>query len=191
MGPPSAAPEAFTRAVTGLRAAAPRDEILLEEIAAPQRLAPYGFALSATVLRDGEEVASGRLILLHDPAGHDAWQGNLRLVTLITAELESDMAGDPLLPAVAWTWLTDGLEQHTASYTAIGGTITQTTSTRFGELAGPAPTADLEIRASWTPTSDDLGAHLQGWCTMLASTAGLPPPGVTALGNRQRTPSAG
>ena len=105
-------PEAFTRAVAGLRAAAPREEILLEEIAAPQRLAPYGFALSATVLRDGEEVASGRLILLHDPAGHDAWQGNLRLVTLITAELESDMAGDPLLPAVAWTWLTDGLDQH-------------------------------------------------------------------------------
>ncbi|MET8149915.1 DUF3000 domain-containing protein [Actinoplanes sp. NPDC049668] len=186
MGPTSAAPEAFTRAVAGLRAAAPREEILLEEIAAPQRLAPYGFALSATVLREGDEVASGRLILLHDPAGHDAWQGNLRLVTLITAELESDMAGDPLLPAVAWTWLTDGLDQHSAVYTAIGGTITQTTSTRFGELAGPAPTADLEIRASWTPTSDDLGAHLQGWCAMLASTAGLPPPGVTALNNRQR-----
>jgi hypothetical protein len=187
MGPTSAAPEAFTRAVAGLRAAAPRDEILLEEIAAPQRLAPYGFALSATVLREGEEVASGRLILLHDPAGHDAWQGNLRLVTLITAELESDMAEDPLLSAVAWTWLTDGLDQHSAVYTAIGGTITQTTSTRFGELAGPAPTADLEIRASWTPTSDDLGAHLQGWCAMLASTAGLPPPGVASLNNRQRT----
>jgi hypothetical protein len=181
MGPTSAAPEAFTRAVSGLRAAAPREEILLEETPAPQRLAPYGFALSATVLRDGDEVASGRLILLHDPAGHDAWQGNLRLVTLITAELESDMAGDPLLPAVAWTWLTDGLDQHGAAYTAIGGTITQTTSTRFGELAGPAPTADLEIRASWTPTSKDLAAHLYGWCAMLASTAGLPPPGVTAI----------
>jgi hypothetical protein len=126
-------------------------------------------------------VASGRLILLHDPAGHDAWKGDLRLVTLVTAELEPDMAGDPLLPAVAWTWLTDALDQHAAAYTAIGGTITQTTSTRFGELAGPAPTADLEIRASWTPTSGDLGAHLYGWCAMLASTAGLPPPGVTAL----------
>jgi hypothetical protein len=186
MGPTSAAPEAFTRAVAGLRAAAPREEILLEEIAAPQRLAPFGFALSATVLRDGEEVASGRLILLHDPAGHEAWHGNLRLVTLVTAELESEMAGDPLLPAVGWTWLTDALDQHEAEYTAIGGTITQTTSTRFGELAGPAPTADLEIRASWTPTSDDLGAHLHGWCAMLASTAGLPPPGVTALSHRQR-----
>jgi hypothetical protein len=183
---PSAAPEAFTRAVAGLRTAAPREEILLEEIAAPQRLAPYAFALSATVLRSGDEVATGRLILLHDPAGHDAWRGNLRLVTLITAELESDMAGDPLLPPVAWTWLTDALDQQAAAYTAIGGTITQTTSTRFGELAGPAPTADLEIRASWTPTSDDLSAHLYGWCIMLASTAGLPPPGVTALSDRHR-----
>jgi hypothetical protein len=186
MASPIAPPEAFTRAVDGLRVAAPRTEILLEEITAPQRLAPFAFAISATVLRSGDEVASGRLILLHDPAGHEQWHGNLRLVTLVTAELESDMAGDPLLPAVAWTWLTDALEQQAAEYTAIGGTITQTTSTRFGELAGPVPTADLEVRASWTPTSDGLEAHLLGWCAMLASTAGLPPPGVTALTDRQR-----
>lgn len=185
MAPTSAPPEAFTHAVAGLRAAAPREEILLEETAAPQRLAPYSFALAATVLRDGDEVATGRLILLHDPAGHEAWQGNLRLVTLVTAELDADMAADPLLPEVAWTWLTDGLEQHAAAYTAIGGTVTQTASTRFGELAGPEPTADLEMRASWTPTSTDSTAHLYGWCAMLASTAGLPPPGVTAL-KRQR-----
>jgi hypothetical protein len=186
MATPSAAPEAFTRAVAGLRAAAPRPEILLEEIAAPQKLAPFSFALSATVLRSGEEVASGRLILLHDPAGHESWRGETRLVTLVTAELESDMASDPLLPAVAWTWLTDALEQHDAAYTAIGGTITQTASTRFGELAGPEPTADLEVRASWTPTSTDTAAHLLGWCAMLASTAGLPPPGVTSLNERHR-----
>lgn len=186
MATPSAAPEAFTRAVAGLRAATPRPEILLEEIAAPHRLAPYSFALSATVLRSGEEVASGRLILLHDPAGHDAWHGDLRLVTLVTAELEPDMAGDPLLPAVAWTWLTDALEQHDAACTAIGGTITQTASTRFGDLAGPPPTADLEVRASWTPTSTDTAAHLLGWCAMLASTAGLPPPGVTSLSEHHR-----
>ncbi|GIE80399.1 membrane protein [Actinoplanes philippinensis] len=185
MASPSAAPEAFTRAVAGLRAESPRPEILLEEIAAPQRLAPYAFALSATVLRAGDEVASGRLILLHDPAGHDAWRGDLRLVTLITAELEDDLASDPLLPAVAWTWLTDGLDQHAAAYTAIGGTVTQTASTRFGELAGPDPTADLEVRASWTPTSGDFGAHLRGWLAMLASTAGLPPPGVASLSDRQ------
>ena len=186
MASPSADPAAFTRAVDGLRAEAPRPEILLEEIAPPKKLAPYAFALSATVLRAGDEVAGGRLILLHDPMGHEAWRGDLRLVTLVTAELEADLAGDPLLPAVAWTWLTDGLEQHGAAYTAIGGTITQTASVRFGELAGPPQTADLEIRASWTPTSDDLRAHLYGWCAMLSSTAGLPPPGVTAIADRHR-----
>jgi hypothetical protein len=186
MAPTSAAPEAFTRAVAGLRTAVPRAEIVLEEITAPQRLAPYAFALSATVLRDGEDVASGRLILLHDPAGHEAWQGDIRLVTLITAELEADLAGDPLLPAVGWTWLTDALDLSGARYTAIGGTITQTMSTRFGDLAGPPATADVEIRASWTPVTEDLGAHLQGWCAMLSSTAGLPPPGVTSLPDRHR-----
>ncbi|GAA0456371.1 membrane protein [Paractinoplanes deccanensis] len=187
MASPSAEPPAFARAVAGLRVPAPRSEILLEEIAAPQRLAPWSFALSATVLRSGDEVAGGRLILLHDPAGHEAWHGDIRLVTLVTAELEEDLADDPLLPEVAWTWLTDGLDQHAAAYTAIGGTITQTTSTRFGELAGPAPTADLEVRASWTPTADDFTAHLLGWCAMLASTAGLPPPGVALLGQNSRS----
>src|SRR3954451_17581256 len=114
MATPSAAPDAFTRAVDGLRAAAPRPELLLEEIAAPQRLAPYSFALSATVLRSGDEVASGRLILLHDPPAHEPCQGDLLRVRLVTAELEPDLPGDPLLPAVAWPWLTDGLEQRAA-----------------------------------------------------------------------------
>ncbi|GIJ80834.1 Protein of unknown function [Micromonospora phaseoli] len=185
MAPPIALPDTFARAVVGLRSAAPRPEILLEEVGAPQRLAPYSFALSASVLRDDDEVATGRLILLHDPAGHEGWQGTLRLVTYVTAELEVDLAADPLLPAVGWTWLTDALDAQAAGYRAIGGTITQTMSTRFGDLAGPPAAGDVEIRASWTPTGVDLSAHLHAWCTLLASTAGLPPPGVTALPERR------
>jgi hypothetical protein len=185
MAPAPAQPERFTRAVASLRAVTPRPEIELEEVGAPQRLAPYGFALSAAVLRAGDEVATGRLILLHDPAGHEAWEGTMRLVTYVTAELEVDMAADPLLPAVGWTWLTDALDAQDAAYRAIGGTVTQTMSSRFGELAGPPTTADIEIRASWTPTDDDLGAHLLAWSVLLASTAGLPPPGVTALPARR------
>ncbi|HEX6074267.1 MAG TPA: DUF3000 domain-containing protein [Micromonosporaceae bacterium] len=177
----TAVPEAFTRAVGGLRAVRPREEILLEEIAPPRRLAPYAFAQAATVLRDDDEVATGRLVLLHDPAGHDSWQGTLRLVTYITAELDVEMVTDPLLPAVGWSWLIDALDSCGAHHTAIGGTVTQTTSTRFGELAGPAAAADLEIRASWTPLQDDLAPHLRAWCLLLGSAAGLPPPGVSAL----------
>jgi hypothetical protein len=185
MASPTVIPEAFSRAVETLRAAVPRREIQLDEVGAPQRLAPYTYALSAAVLRDDEEIATGRLILLHDPAGHEAWEGTMRLVTYVTAEVDVDMAADPLLPAVGWTWLTDALDAQDAAYRAIGGTVTQTMSTRFGELAGPPATADIEIRASWTPTDDDMGAHLLAWTVLLASTAGLPPPGVTALPARR------
>ena len=58
-------------------------------------------------------------------------------------------------------------------------------STRFGELAGPPATADIEIRASWTPTDDDLARTCWAGAVLLASTAGLPPPGVTALPARR------
>lgn len=183
MAPSTVLPETFVRAVAGLRAVRPRAEIELEEINAPQRLAPYAHALSAAVLRDGEEVATGRLVLLHDPAGHEAWEGTLRLVTYVTADLEPELATDPLLPAVGWSWLVDAMSAHDAPYRAIAGTVTQTLSTRFGELAGPAAGADIEIRASWTPCRADLAGHLAAWCVLLASTAGLPPPGVTSLPN--------
>ena len=185
MAPSTVTPETFTRAVSGLLAERPRPEIVLEEVPAPQRLAPYAYAMSGTVLRDGDEVATGRLILLYDPAGHEAWDGTLRLVTYVTAELEPELAADPLLPGVGWSWLTDALDANDAGYTAVGGTVTQTLSTRFGDLAGPPTAADIEIRASWTPLDDDLSPHLRAWCALLASTAGLPPPGVTALAERR------
>jgi hypothetical protein len=172
----------FAHAVRGLRSTRPRPEITLEEVNPPARLAPYAFALSATVLRgDDDDVANGRLILLHDPSGQEAWEGTLRLVTYVTAELDAEMATDPFLPEVGWSWLTDALDHSGARYKAAAGTVTQTLSTRFGDLSGTLPTADIEIRASWTPIDLDLAAHLDAWCALLSSTAGLPPPGVVAL----------
>jgi Protein of unknown function (DUF3000) len=181
MAPSSVLPGTFARAVAALRAVAPRPEITLEDLAPPQRLAPFAHAFAGTVSRAGDEVANGRLILLYDPAGQDAWAGTLRLVTYVTAELEPELATDPLLPAVGWSWLTDALAAQGARYVAAGGTVTQTSSTRFGDLAAGPATADLEIRASWTPLGPDLGSHVEAWYALLASTAGLPPPGVTAL----------
>jgi hypothetical protein len=181
MAPSTVLPDLFARAVDTLAAVDPRPEILVEELAAPRRLAPYAYALGATVSRDGDDVATGRLVLLYDPAGQDAWAGSMRLVSYVTAELEPELVNDPLLAAVCWSWLTDALEAHGAAYTAIGGTVTQTTSARFGEIGEPASSADLELRASWTPLSVDLSTHLSAWLALLASTAGLPPPGVTSL----------
>jgi hypothetical protein len=190
----------FTRAVDELRSVEPRREITLAEVPAPQRLAPFSYAIGAEVQAPrADELATGRLILLFDPAGQESWQGQLRLVSYVTAELEPDLATDPLLPEVAWSWLTDALDAHTPGYTALAGTVTQTTSTRFGELAGPPAMADIELRASWSPQggggapqrraggefqSGALAGHLSAWCALLASTAGLPPPGVSALPDR-------
>lgn len=185
---PEQVPEVFARAVASLRAARLRPEVQLEEIRPPQRLAPYSFALSAQVLRDDEDVASGRLVLLYDPDGQEAWEGTLRIVSFVSADLDLEMAGDPLLAGVGWSWLMEALSAHGAQHAAAGGTVTQTTSTRFGDLAGPSDSAEVELRASWTPLDEDLTAHLLAWSELLCSTAGLPPPGVTLLAQPRRTP---
>lgn len=179
--PTEPAPAEFLRAVESLRRCRVRPEVTLEDIRPPQRLAPWSHAIGAEVVAGDRVAATGRLVLLGDPDSTDAWDGQLRLVTFASAELDADMAGDPLLADVAWSWLIDALEQHGASYTAAGGTVTQTASARFGDLAGPPRLVELELRGSWTPRGDQLGPHLSAWAHMLCTAAGLPPPGVVAL----------
>ncbi|GAB07740.1 hypothetical protein GOAMR_71_00930 [Gordonia amarae NBRC 15530] len=176
-----------------------RPEIEVGPIRPPQRLAPYSHALGVEVrqfdgpdqLGDDEQgSAFGRLILLHDPAGHEAWNGTMRLVAYVQAEVEAALAMDPLLPEVAWSWLADALgvaEGDTSStygdvhVTALGGTVTSTSSVRYGDIAGQPRTHQLELRASWTATDLDLGRHLEAFCEVLSAAAGLPPVGVTEL----------
>ena len=101
-------------------------------------------------------------MVLYDPDGSEAWDGEIRLVGYAQADLAADMAGDPLLPAVGWSWLTEALAQRGAGHTAVGGTVTQTTSTRFGDLHGPTSTTQLELRGSWTATVHRPGAPPAG-----------------------------
>ncbi len=176
-------PPEFRRAIAGLQEARIRPGIELGPLPAPGRLAPFTHAVSATVPSpDGQaELASGRLILLHDPDGVAAWDGTLRIVIFATCEVENEIAGDPLLPEVAWSWLTESLGGSGARYTALGGTVTATASIRFGDISGPGRTDDLEIRASWTATVPDTSRHLQAFVDLLAVAAGLPPEGVSAI----------
>ena len=44
-----------------------------------------------------------------------------------------------------------------------------------GALIAQPQHAELEIRASWAPTSFDLASHLTGWIELLALISGLPP----------------
>ncbi|SFQ60564.1 Protein of unknown function [Amycolatopsis arida] len=179
------APELFREAVAALRSVRPRPEVTLEPIRPPQRLAPWSYALAGEVTGPADVLASGRLVLLHDPDGQESWNGVLRLVVYVRAELDRELATDPFLPAVGWSWLTEALENSEATWTALGGTVTETSSARFGDIAGPARTDDLEVRASWTPTNADLGPHGAAFCQLLASMVGLPPVGVTMFGQRQ------
>jgi len=177
-----AAPDLFRRAVASLTSTSVRAEVHVEPLRPPQRLAPYSYAIAADVrLPDGDELATGRLVLLHDPDGVEAWDGVLRLVAFASAELDPQMGVDPMLPAVGWSWLTGALDERAAAYRAAGGTVTQTTSTRFGDLAGPRTTIELEMRASWTAQDADISRHLHAFVDLLCAAAGLPPEGVTVL----------
>lgn len=179
-GGESSLPTPFRQAVTALSEARPRAEVRISPLPAPRRLAPYAFALEAAVTDPEDaanELADGRFVLLHDPEGQDSWQGTFRVVTLGRAELEADIAGDPLLPEVTWTWLTGALEARGAGYTEPSGTVTRSSSAFFGGLSERAAEELLEIRASWTPdgATPDAAAHLAAWCELLCQCAGLPP----------------
>ncbi|WP_189262519.1 DUF3000 domain-containing protein [Streptomyces fuscichromogenes] len=173
-------PPAFRAAVDALRNARPRPQVEVEPTPAPQRLAPFAYAVEAAVVEDDQDLADGRLVLLHDPAGHDAWRGTFRLVTLVRAELEPEMAADPLLPEVCWAWLTGALQARGLSYGEPSGTVTRASSHYFGGLSARPAASQIEIRASWTPRegrtgAPDTAAHLASWCDLLAQVAGLPP----------------
>lgn len=177
-----APPPVFRSAVAALATVRTRPEITLTPVRAPQRLAPWSYALAGELVRPEHlPEATGRLVLLHDPNGHEMWDGVLRLVSYVRAELDGGLAGDPMLPEVGWSWLTEALETAGARYTALGGTVTQTSSARFGDIAGPPLSYDVELRASWTALDADLGAHGEAFCSLLATAAGLPPEGVTPL----------
>ena len=194
--PSDQTPEVFARALEQLRSARLRPEVVITEVPAPQRIAPYAVAITADVLArtlqpgadEPDELASGRFVLLHDPAAPEPWDGTFRAVTFVRAELEPEFGTDPMLGEVGWSWLVDALDARGARYTQDGGTVTRVVSQSFGALADRPPSVELEVRGSWTPLDDDLGTHLAAWADLLCTVAGLPPlpEGVAALPARRR-----
>jgi hypothetical protein len=179
--------------LAGRDAQADRD-FLFEDVPAPKRLAPYATAIAASVQRDGADVAWGRLVLLYDPDGQEGWEGVFRLVAYIRADVEPEMAADPLLGEVGWSWLSEALDAHVPGYAVPSGTVTRVITEGFGAKRDELPLTGFELRASWSPAgpgnSDaddrdldilDLSAHISAWCDCLSAAAGLEPPGTRAL----------
>lgn len=183
-------PAAFAAAVASVHRAKMRSELSVSEIAAPTNLAPHSIALAADVAparhASDSDLGTGRFILLYDPSIPEAWGGAYRIVCFVQAPLETDIGIDPFLADVAWSWLVDALEAKGAHYTAASGTATKIISTGYGELAAQGDGAQIEIRASWTPTDADVSAHVEGWGELLCMLAGLPPAeGVSSLSARR------
>jgi hypothetical protein len=175
-------------ALDSLQSPALRPEFTLEEVPAPQRLAPHSIALAVEAVDgDDEELAVGRFIVLHDPEGQDTWDGTFRVVSFVRAPIESDVVTDDLFDEVAWSWLTDALNDAGAQFHNASGTVTRTVSRSFAGLEDRSTETDLEIRASWSPDTEDLSMHIKAWLALVEKSSGLTPlpEGVTALSRKR------
>ena len=191
--------DTFRAAVDAMTSAPQRPEFTWRTIPAPSRMAPSTWACTGEILVHDDELASGRLVILHDPAGQDSWDGTYRMVALVQAQLEAEFAIESMLGDVAWSWVTESLEMHEAEARELGCTATRVVSQSYGALASRPSTVDVEMRVSWTPeppelpeslepsdpdqahgspseeTEIDLAPHFAAWTAMLAAAGGLPP----------------
>ena len=189
---------AAAAAFTAGRDAQSQRGVMFEDVPAPKRLAPYAMAIAATVQRDDTDVAWGRLVLLYDPDGQQGWDGFFRLVAYVRADVEPEMAADPLLGEVGWSWLSEALDLRVPGYAVPSGTVTRVITEGFGAKRDELPLTGFELRASWSPVGPggtrghagdsrwdldalDLSAHIAAWCDCLSAAAGLEPPGTRAL----------
>lgn len=188
---PPAAPD-FLAVADRLRALTFRDDFVVREITAPGSLAPDAIAFAGDI-RPGDDgldspYGTGRFVLLHDDAEPDQWRGPWRIVCFAQAPLEPEIGTDPLLADVAWSWLVDALATRGAEFHSASGTATKTLSKGFGTLEGEGDGAQIELRASWTP-SGDIAAHLDAWAELVCMLAGLPPgsEGIAVFSERRNT----
>lgn len=195
-------PPAFSDAAQQIRGAQLRSELLTKEIPAPERIAPHSVALAAGVIRgprpEGDAASealdspygAGRLILMHDPDSVEEWGSPFRIVCFAQAPLELEIGVDPFISDVAWSWLVDALDGRGAEYTYLSGTATKTLSSGFGTLEARGDSAQIELRASWTPLGGDFATHAEAWSELLCLLAGLPhEEGVESIVSRRAHPT--
>lgn len=181
-------PAPFARALGSLRDAARSLRVAVTEVPAP-RAARFSVALEGTLPDpddDAHELGDGTFVVLFDPPTVEGAEGAFRVVVLVRAELDAEMSVDPMLSEVAWTWLTESLARFGGPFEALGGSVTRTITTSHGAVSARPGVVELELRASWSPQTADLGGHLEAWAHVMRSCAGLPdvPEDVAVLRGR-------
>ncbi|AZQ76444.1 MAG: DUF3000 domain-containing protein [Flaviflexus sp.] len=182
-------PPLFLASLDSLRDHTFRREFRLQEIPAPKKIAPWAAALAAEVNTSGDALdpdgyrAEARFVLLHDPAGQPAWDSTFRIVCHVSAPVEAELGDDPLLGEVAWSWLTEALEAHGAPYHSLNGTVTRQIDESFRGLHLDGTRVTVEVRASWSPASENVADHLDAWAEFACTAGGLDPdtPSITPL----------
>ena len=97
---------------------------------------------------------------------------------------------------LAVSWLTEALSAHGAAYAAPSGTVTRVATESFGGMSDEPGTAQIEIRASWTPLQArdalpgdplDIAPHVEAWGELLCTASGLEPvpEGVAVMPGRR------
>lgn len=157
-----------------------RDELQVIAAPAPKKLAPFGISLLGEI-ETKEHFADSRIVVLYNPDGDPAWNATARIIIFIKADIESELADDPLILQIAWQWLNEALAKHGASAEEISGTVTRTSAKGFGAIDEESPST-IEIRASWSPTDlSALSQHILAWGELVCTAAGLDPEGITSL----------
>lgn len=157
-----------------------RPELAFEQEPAPRKLAPYAASVAVTVEGADGDVGWGRFVLLYDPAGQRGWGGPFRIIAHIRVDLEPEIAADPLVGEVGWSWLTEALEARAVGYQQTSGTVTRVVTEGFGAKQDEPTTTEFELRASWSPACQWPGAGQPG-----ISPSGTAPSGTGQSGTGQ------
>ena len=166
----------FRGMLDGITRLVSREEIELTQIPSPKGIAPEAIAIAAEVNhQQATDHGVSRLVFCRDPEQPEGWHSEFRVIGYAKSPIELEMAQDDYSAALAWEWLKDSLRATGADFAYEAGTTTTVVSTGHGALITQPQHGELEIRASWAPTSYDLASHLEGWIELLAMISGLPP----------------
>jgi hypothetical protein len=157
-----------------------RDELHVMAAPSPKKLAPFGISLLGEINTE-QNFADSRVVVLYNPEGDPAWNSLVRIIIFLKAEVESELADDPLILQIAWQWLEEALGKFNASAQELSGTVTRTSAKGFGAIDEESPST-IEIRASWSPIDTNQTAqHIKAWGELVCVAAGLSPEGITEL----------
>lgn len=158
-------PDEFMDALLSLRKVTIPKHLSLSEIPAPTKITPFSAALYVQTPLEADDlpIASGRFIVLYEPQVNLEWGAKFRIIIQIRTEMDPAIGTDPLLGEVIWSWLNDALDQNAADAHHLKGSVTRELSETFGNLELTRSDVEIELKASWSTSSNDLSYHLAAW----------------------------